>query len=162
MNECECGCGAAVNNRFVPGHNNRKSPVEYIEADDGCWIWQRAINSGGYGQVNRGGKIILAHRLCYERFVGPIPEGLHLDHLCRNRACVNPDHLEPVTNAENCRRGARASLSRATRNFIRNQRGKATQTELAAQLGISQTAVSQIQRGARWANEVTTADESGD
>ena len=155
MNKCECGCGADVNNRFVSGHNGRKSPVEYIETDDGCWEWQRAINSGGYGQKWHGGRVRTAHRLYYEMYVGPIPEGKSLDHLCRNRKCVNPDHLEPVTNAENCRRGARATLSRATRDFIRNQRGKTTQTKLAAQLGISQTAVSQIQRGARWANEAT-------
>jgi hypothetical protein len=74
---------------------------DYIVDESGCWIWQRYINRHGYGRLARGGKRgtprQLAHRWYYERLVGPIPDGLELDHLCRNRACVNPDHLEPVT-----------------------------------------------------------------
>ena len=71
---------------------------------NGCWIWQGAINAGGYGRVPvRKGNT--AHRLSYRTFVGPIPEGLQLDHLCRVRACCNPEHLEPVTSRENTFRG---------------------------------------------------------
>lgn len=75
----------------------------------GCWLWLAADNGAGYGMfyvrssgIRRG---ILAHRLAYELLVGPIPDGLQLDHLCRNTICVNPAHLEPVTPRENCRRG---------------------------------------------------------
>lgn len=70
-----------------------------------CWEWQAARNAGGYGTFGMGGRNWLAHRAAYELFVGPIPAGLTLDHLCRFRACVNPAHLEPVTGRENTLRG---------------------------------------------------------
>jgi hypothetical protein len=72
---------------------------------DGCWEWTAARNSYGYGQIWRDGRMAPAHRVLYELLVGPIPEGLHIDHLCRNRGCVRPDHLEPVTCRENLLRG---------------------------------------------------------
>jgi hypothetical protein len=73
---------------------------------DGCWEWGGA-KSDGYGQIRSGGRgpLLKAHTVMYELLVGPVPEGLMLDHLCRHRGCVRPDHLEPVTNQENARRG---------------------------------------------------------
>jgi len=67
---------------------------------DGCWLWTGYINPNGYAMFGRR----WAHRVAYEFFVGPIPEGLELDHLCRVPACVNPAHLEAVTHRENMRR----------------------------------------------------------
>jgi hypothetical protein len=72
---------------------------------DGCWNWTGALNAAGYGAVGCNNKVLRTHRVAYELLVGPIPEGLQLDHLCRNRACCNPAHLEPVTNRENWMRG---------------------------------------------------------
>lgn len=77
----------------------------------GCIVYTGAI-SGGYGHVRRGDKTVKAHRAAYEVVRGPIPEGLELDHICMNRACVNPAHLEPVTHAENLRRGWSAKRMR--------------------------------------------------
>lgn len=82
-----------------------------------CWEWRGKRDSGGYGVLcrNRNGKRcnLTAHRAAYEAWVGPIPEGLVLDHLCRNHACVNPDHLEPVTHRVNCMRGMSPGIAAA-------------------------------------------------
>lgn len=83
----------------------------FFEAADtgdglGCWRWKKALNTYGYGVVTvRGFKTQQAHRIAYELCVGPIPDGLEIDHLCRVRSCVNPSHLEPVTRRENLIRG---------------------------------------------------------
>lgn len=80
----------------------------------GCWLWMGATNEGGYGNISTGGRAqrraVLVHRLSFELHVGPIPTGLHLDHLCRRRNCVNPAHLEPVTCRENLARGEHPSM----------------------------------------------------
>lgn len=76
------------------------------EPNTGCWLWTAAVRNG-YGRmtVRRATHKTAAHRVAYEVFVGPIPHGMTLDHLCRVRCCVNPEHLEPVTMRENIRRG---------------------------------------------------------
>lgn len=73
--------------------------------DDGCWLWMSPLTAKGYAYSRFEGRMRRIHRVTYELLVGDIPEGLTIDHLCRVRRCVNPEHLEPVTNRENILRG---------------------------------------------------------
>lgn len=77
------------------------------EPNTGCWLWLGPLNELGYGRASLMGKRRLAHRASYEMTKGPIPAGLEIDHICRVRCCVNPDHLEPVTSRENSLRAIR-------------------------------------------------------
>lgn len=140
MATCECGCGeqapiATKNDpvqgyvkgqprRFVNHHHVRvRKPYPYVEEDRGyvtpCWVWQNALSHEGYGRQIRNGVEHHAHRVVYMELVGPIPDGLTLDHLCRVRSCVNPGHLEPVTMRENTMRGDTILASHARRTHCR-------------------------------------------
>lgn len=124
---CECGCGerpplATQTHtglgyvigqpiRFCRGHNNAGREIKkqrWVEKDCGydtpCWVWQLGCNLDGYGRVKFRGKQRPAHRVVYEREVGTIAQGLELDHLCHNKRCVNPSHLNVVTRSEHTRR----------------------------------------------------------
>lgn len=87
--------------------------ISKIEIDPStrCWKWTGCICKDGYGQIKMIPNMRRAHRVSYEVFVGPIPEGLQIDHLCRCRSCINPEHLEPVTPKENIRRSPIAPAS---------------------------------------------------
>lgn len=165
--QCQCGCGqqtklAASNDkrhghvrgepvRFVRGHQFRGERVSlrYVEEDRGyetpCWIWQLYTNQYGYGNKS-------AHRKMFERHFGPIPDGLHLDHLCRVPPCVNPAHLEPVTNTENVRRGLAARIDMATAEQIRSlyAAGGHTHRSLGRVFGLSHNRIGEIVRGEAW------------
>lgn len=78
---------------------------DHVAITETCWIWTGALKENGYGQVRWFGKNKRAHKLFYECFKDPVPDGLVLDHICRVRRCVNPDHLEPVTPKVNSERG---------------------------------------------------------
>jgi hypothetical protein len=84
-----------------------------VEKTETCWLWTGARNSTGYGSYWHDARVQTSHRVAYETFVGPVHAGLQLDHLCRIRNCVNPDHLEPVTPQENVRRGEAGAVNGA-------------------------------------------------
>ena len=102
----------------------RLSDVDYIVDDNDCWIWQLGIKGGGYGQKwdKERKKCVSAHKWYYEQLLGPVPTGMDLDHLCRVRRCVNPDHLEPVSRKENLRRGPRVSGDHCKRGHLRTEK----------------------------------------
>jgi HNH endonuclease len=84
----------------------------------GCWNWL-GYKRDGYGSAHRDdGRTVIAHRYVYELLVGPVPAGLELDHLCRNRPCVNPEHLEPVTRQENRRRATYTTCRRGHQDYV--------------------------------------------
>lgn len=175
---CECGCGepAPIAKRtdrrhgwvrgqpvrFVRGHSTRgrrvgprkadRYRVEDRGYDTPCWVWQLAKDRGGYGRVADGGVVRFAHRVYYVQAHGSIPDGLGLDHLCRVAACVNPDHLEPATQATNTRRGIAAKLTAAEVAAIRKMIASGLPNRaIAERFDIAACSVSDIKTGRSWA-----------
>lgn len=124
----------------------------FVVDEAGCHVWSGALSSG-YAIVgtNRRGNFRAA-RLVYVRDRGPIPPGMQIDHLCRNRACINSAHLELVTNAENTRRGAKAKLTADDVREIRRRvaAGGCTYRQLAREFGVRSPTISNIANGKRW------------
>lgn len=147
MNTCLCGCGVEANRRYIHGHNRRgaKKVVtnnyreflfwKYVGplTPSECWDWIGHRSDRGYGYFRSEGKSVRAHRFSYEFYNSPINEGLTIDHLCRNRGCVNPTHLEAVSFKENisratawrpprethCPKGHEYTISREGRRYCR-------------------------------------------
>lgn len=96
---------------------NKLGPIpSHMPGRGHCWVWSGSIqpsNGGDYGRIYRNGTAVSAHKWMWQRFMGPLPEGKTLDHLCRNTLCVNPDHLEPVTMRENILRGTNPAAVQA-------------------------------------------------
>lgn len=168
---CHCGCGdktplASQTNkkrgwveglpvRYVVGHAGRKSILYIIDEITGCWNWQLHKNDRGYGDKWCNNTQIKAHRYMYELHKGPIPEGLQLDHLCKNPSCVNPDHLEPVTAAENTRRSNSAKLTIEDIRDIREKyaSGNYLQRELGDLYDVTVSHISNIVNNRVWKEE---------
>lgn len=166
---CMCGCGEATgvvefaepkygyrkghHRRFAKGHGQRPAGSLYDVKDCGyqtpCWVWKMDTASyRGYGRIWDGSKKAPAHRHFYEKVHGPVDPKLHLDHLCRNKACVNPDHLEPVTSGENTRRGDRTTLTAA--QVLEIRKSKDSRRVLAERYGVGTSNISAILRRRSW------------
>jgi hypothetical protein len=166
---CHCGCGhktripaksdwrygwvAGVPLRYIHGHQARKID-NYVIKDRGyttpCWVWQGTRNVKGYAKIRFDGKSISVHRFMYERYIAPIPDGLQIDHRCYIKACVNPTHLEVVTNALNCQRRPNGKLTKEQIPILLEMCEHMTQREVGRRFGVSQSMVSLIVRGKEW------------
>lgn len=166
---CSCGClqpifeGDNWRDGMLFNHGPRSrepNTASYLVIDMGyetpCWVWQGVLNKWGYAKIKRHGKTEGAHRLFYRAYVDPdLPNSSAgkdgLDHLCRIRKCVNPEHVEPVTCVENIHRGNTTKLSpgEAKQILLRALSGE-NQHTIAKDFGIQQSQVSRIKCGLRW------------
>ena len=132
-----------------------------VEKTPTCWLWRGGLHGHGYGQVRWDGRRQKAHRVSYQMFNGPIPDGLELDHLCRTRACVRPDHLEAVTHRTNCLRGSRVRIhgsrhGRAKLNeeivktILERLANGASCFSLAPEYSVDRAIIQRIRNGTLW------------
>lgn len=167
---CECGCGQktriATENRpkrgwvkgqplrFVDTHGSRKPIVAVVDEVSGCWVLEGRKDTNGYGRIQRGDDTFSVHRLTFEALIGPIPDGLVLDHVVyQNPACVNPWHVEPVPQVVNVQRGGLTKLTAEQVLEIRAiPRGAITIKKIAERYGVSPSTIDQIRAGKIWRN----------
>lgn len=164
---CRCGCGRDVGvwprsrrtgknpivrgecRRFINGHSRRKNNYT-ITTESGCHEWQGMIDINGYGVISVDGHRRRAHRAYWERDNGPIPGGMEIDHLCRNRRCVNPAHMEVVTHAVNMRRSSLSKLTQSDVDEIRRIAHTESRASIARRYGVSAPVISNIVNGKTW------------
>lgn len=154
---CACGCGQP-RPLYLRNHRTRQSgyTVEDRGYDTPCWISEKAPGSNGYVIHHwswNGGEStgrMGAHRIAYMRAKGPIPDGHHIDHLCRVTNCINPDHLEAVLPGENVRR---ARCTKLNPDLVREIRAsEETGVAIAARLGVSRATITLVRQRKTWAD----------
>lgn len=135
--------------------------ADYVVADTGydtpCWIWRHARgNAMGHGKVMFRKKKTWAHRVMWMQHNGPVPDGLELDHLCRVPPCINPDHIEAVTHAENLLRGDGTKVTQEIYDQILSLRATGlSHRRISEQVAVSKSTVGDIVAGKRWSHLAT-------
>lgn len=138
--------------RFIHGHNVRRSPYPYLIQDRGydtpCWVWQWWTDEDGYGRAYSG----TAHKREYVRRFGRVPYGLQLHHKCEVRACINPEHLTPVTPAMNAQASSNAKLDWGKVRDIRHkfESGQYSQKALSREHGVSRATIKRVVTYETW------------
>lgn len=157
---CSRPCGCRHRNAVRAANCETFDDKYRIDEKTGCWVWIRGTDKDKYGRysIRVDGKCveIRAHVFSYERTVGLVPSGMVIDHKCRNHSCVNPGHLEPVTNVENVRRGLNAKLTIGQVRAIRERyaSGSIKQVDLANEFGVAASAIHKIVTGKAWVVDV--------
>jgi hypothetical protein len=134
----------------------KKADEDWYEVDKatGCWVWQgRTLRGYGvHATAYDAGYSQLAHRYFYEKLVGPVPEGRELDHLCRNKACVNPGHLDPVSHQVNVRRKEETKLDEDKVKSIRRMysKGRTSQAQIARMFRVSRATICAVVMNKNW------------
>lgn len=168
---CYCGCGEVVPIakttvrghgrdvllgepiRYCPGHiRQRRGPDYVVEPETGCWLWCHPVAPGtGYGYVWLGaGKVKSAHRFYYEKRYGLIGQGMHLHHVCRQRKCVNPEHLKPVKPSEHVRTHAQLSWEDVENIRLQLPKNAREANHMARQYGVTVYHIRSIVNNDRW------------
>lgn len=164
---CFCGCGertgvakycdsskgwyGGVHHQYRNGHYTRSQKRYEVDPATGCWNWLIGLNPHGYAMIRFGSRTYQAHSLMYRTLRGEVPVGLELDHLCRNRRCINPAHLEPVTHAVNNRRGCSTKLTEAKAAEIRILLANGySHRKIAAMFGVEKSAITSVGNGRTW------------
>ncbi len=168
LRTCACGCGTPVARSFARGHNRighypsvdarLDERIDRSGGPDACWPWQGQVTDRGYGRMAVRGRLLMAHRLMYERVRGPVPPGTCVWHRCETPGCCNPEHLEigaPGDEFLGARtRGEAHSRARLTEAAVREIRQRYLAGERAAALaqafGVSRTAITDIVHRRRW------------
>jgi hypothetical protein len=152
-----------------PGRPRGRMEDRYTECDGGwgtpCWRDLRPLAKTGYGRqiTLPDGRQVQPHRAYYEHFVGPIPDGMELDHLCKNLWCVNPGHLEPVTHTENIRRAAGTKLNRESVLRIHALRAEGlSYAQIARHVEVQWSAVRSVLKGYTWRDVYDEVHATGD
>ena len=129
-------------------------PLVEIKAPDECWEWKGSIHKKtGYGKKQLAGKTLLAHRWIWEILQGTIPKNMVINHLCGNRSCVNPTHLEVVTQADNCRHGSGTVLTKIQAKTIKRlkpYRCKALMTKFRKRYNVADSTITSIWNNKSW------------
>ena len=165
---CHCGCGQKTPIatethshwgrvkgqpiKCVPGHKAKANRTYTVDPDTGCWNWPMLRQDGYSDRITRNGQRYCAYVWFYIEAKGPVPAGMVIDHTCHNRACVNPHHLEAVSQQVNVQRGGIAKVTPEQVREIRALKGKVPSYKVGPRYGISPISVYLIWQRKTWGN----------